>query len=178
MKKIPLNLKGKLFCSSMPYSIFDVHNNIISLFLRNKINIIVNLAEREEYLRRSSEDLKEVYKENNFEEINFPIQDFNVPTQDIIDLIKTIISNLTSGKNVVIHCFAGLGRTGVVASIVSGTILKLSGGESINYINTTLKNKYILTKEQKKFILSHLDNSANFSDIILLSEYNSSSISS
>ena len=44
----------------------------------------------------------------------FPIQDWNTPSQEkMAEIIETVDGALSQGKNIYLHCYGGLGRTGV-----------------------------------------------------------------
>jgi predicted protein tyrosine phosphatase len=48
---------------------------------------------------------------------HFPITDFDIPLQrnDVLDLVNKLYSEITSGAHVVVHCRAGIGRSGLIA---------------------------------------------------------------
>jgi protein-tyrosine phosphatase len=61
------------------------------------------------------------------EPIGFPIPDGWVPAsmEDTIDLVDALVARLLAGRMVVMHCLAGLGRTGTVAAcclVASGRV--------------------------------------------------------
>jgi protein-tyrosine phosphatase len=65
----------------------------------------------------TSLERKELLKDMGIEFIHSPIADFSVPDEDQArELVEMILSDVTSGKNVLIHCMGGLGRTGTVAA--------------------------------------------------------------
>lgn len=50
---------------------------------------------------------------------HFPIEDFGTPDIDgAAALVREIQDELASGRRLIVHCFAGLGRAGTVASCV------------------------------------------------------------
>ena len=50
---------------------------------------------------------------------HLPIPDLGVPTPDEVEpLVEALIEHLRAGRHVAIHCFAGIGRTGMAAACV------------------------------------------------------------
>ncbi len=50
--------------------------------------------------------------------VSFPIPDREVPSseQQLAKTLDTLDADLTAGKNVLVHCRQGIGRTGLVAA--------------------------------------------------------------
>lgn len=60
----------------------------------------------------------ECCRENGIDFISFPIQDRSVPeaAHEFDELLDTVQPHLSSGKGVVIHCRAGIGRSSLIAA--------------------------------------------------------------
>lgn len=83
-----------------------------------EIDIVVSLLEKEEEFELSIELEKQLCKKHSIEFISFPIQDRKIPLEkkDFLILINKLNNELQQGKNIVIHCRMGIGRTALVCA--------------------------------------------------------------
>ena len=86
------------------------------------IDVIVSLMEPWEYDHLAIANLATRSEAHGMAVILFPIKDRNAPgngTEDaFIKLIRDIIALASAGKNVLIHCRGGRGRSGTIAASV------------------------------------------------------------
>ena len=100
--------------------------------------------------------VSEVYI-NNFSWFHLPIIDLKAPDHKFVDkwqTTKSLLKNeLIHGKNIVIHCMGGKGRSGTIAAI----LLIEFGNKNDEVINIVRKNRKgaIETKEQEDLILAY-----------------------
>jgi atypical dual specificity phosphatase len=88
---------------------------------------------------------------------SFPIDNFDVPEDDAAFslLISEITGNVARGVPVCVHCFAGIGRTGLVLAAAAGRLLGLGGREAIRYIKE--RRTAFDTREQERYVCRFLD---------------------
>jgi len=82
------------------------------------INRIISLLERSEAYEVGLKD-EEVYAEKHqIEFVSYPIPDRGLPSSvnDFSKFTKGLYHSAAKGNNIVIHCRAGIGRTGIVAA--------------------------------------------------------------
>lgn len=133
---LPFNTPGKVFRSPMPFGYFDYGETLIDEYMAAGINVVVMLVSDAEANDRARRPLREVYAENGFEVIHFPIVDFDIPrspkTMDIP--LKAAISAVEGGKNIVVHCYAGLGRAGMFLGVMARRLMEMEGAEAIEWL--------------------------------------------
>lgn len=96
----------------------DLSKDLTDLRQRYHVNVLVTLLTEQDLEILRIPDLFTAVKAEGLISRWFPIQDFGIPTsmQGLIDLVQFILAEVQQGKTVIIHCKAGLGRTGMVAA--------------------------------------------------------------
>jgi protein-tyrosine phosphatase len=152
--EMPFSYPGKIFRSPMPFSNFD-HSDVWSSFLDKGIDLVVVLTEKQEYLVYAQKDLPEFYRSQGMDVLHLPVPDFGIPD----DLptwekgLKQAAGAARKGNNIVIHCLAGIGRTGTFLACLAKEDLGLEGRDAIQWVRKTLpgamENKY-----QEEFVIN------------------------
>lgn len=123
-------------------------------FRKLGVNCIVSLLEQaeEKELGLSAESV--LCAQNEIEFLSFSIPDRGIPdTQRAMALASLLVDKIKQNKHVAIHCRAGIGRTGIVASAVL-VKLGLNPIEAINKISIARGVDIPDTEEQKEWVLS------------------------
>lgn len=132
----------------------DLSQDLDTLKNVYKTDILVSLMEDFEFDGLGISDFKEKCAEKSIKNIRFHIVDGSIPEEkdlgNYLKLAKELKLELDNGKNVVIHCRGGLGRTGTLASC----ILVLFGFSPKDAIEETRKcRKGTVENEiQEKFV--------------------------
>ena len=87
----------------------------------------------------------------------YPITDFGIPESiDSFDnLITVIIDSMNRSRPVCVHCFAGIGRTGLVLCCTVGRYLQLPAAQAIARVRKI--RSALETREQERFVRRYLD---------------------
>ena len=82
------------------------------------INRIVSLLETHEAFEVGLGDEQQLTEKHGMEFVHYPIPDRGLPNsvQDYLAFTKRLYHEAAGGLNTVVHCRAGIGRTGIVAS--------------------------------------------------------------
>lgn len=80
--------------------------------------LLVSLLGEHEIAIRGLLDLAEQAKAQRIEVIRFPIGDFSTPDapEDLFPVVERILATTQRGDAAVVHCWAGRGRSGLVAA--------------------------------------------------------------
>eukprot|EP01038_Epipyxis_sp_PR26KG_P004526 gene4526-6391_t len=145
-------LPGRLFTTRMPRNL-DKDEDSADKFQEKvafyKLNTVLILTETEEYSKYAGQDLEEFYRSIPLEIIHRPIADFKIPNHpDMVANIKDLTWRLAEGKNCLVHCAGGNGRTGMV---IAGIVRNLGVTDAVQWIRK-VKGKYAETKEQEAFV--------------------------
>lgn len=113
-------ISGKLFLHSMPGR-YESLEDACSELKKLQISLIVSLAPFDEMRQKSPEYARAIEQsELPCDVQRLPICDFQGPDDDesFAKAVSETAVSLRSGKNVLIHCGAGIGRTGMFAIAV------------------------------------------------------------
>ncbi len=115
--KVELIGSGSLSVMAKPISgewIEDEFSGIARL----GINRIVSLLESHEYRDLGLENEDELTEKNGMEFVSYPIKDRGLPKSisEYLSFTKRLYHEAAGGLNTVVHCRAGIGRTGLIAA--------------------------------------------------------------
>ena len=158
LSNVPLKplTKGQLWISHYPGKI-GMEDKIIQAEIdllelkKKKIDIVVSLLEKKELKPLNVSTLFEVIKKHKFTHYYFPIKDKSVPKKNVElnRLLNDLSFKIRQNKKILLHCNAGLGRSGLIAALLCKKL-----GISENPISYIRKHRpgSIETKDQEKMI--------------------------
>ncbi len=156
LSNVPLKplTKGQLWISHYPGKI-GMEDKIIQAEMdllelkKKKIDIVVSLLEKKELKPLNVSTLFEVIKKHKFTHYYFPIKDKSVPKKNVElnRLLNDLSFKIRQNKKILLHCNAGLGRSGLIAALLCKKL-----GISENPISYIRKHRpgSIETKDQEK----------------------------
>jgi protein-tyrosine phosphatase len=148
--QLPAAIAGTLLLSEMPGSEKSLVDWIAGAEARDT-DLIVNLAQRDELANISPEYLAYIDSNEGINISGFPIADFSVPVdiERFHTLVEEVVRRLRSGQCVIIHCRAGIGRSGLFAAALLTTL-----GISSNDVLLSVKNAggRFETEAQRSFL--------------------------
>ncbi len=155
LTELPFNLPGRIFRSPMPFQDTDPDGKIFQQFLKQKISVIVLLASDEECLKRTGRNLRYLYRSKGMEVVHLPITDFSIPSRKELEgAILTTLRRAKAGKHIAIHCYAGIGRTGMYTACLARRVLGLKGLDAVAWVRQYIPGA-LETEEQIQFVVDY-----------------------
>lgn len=159
--ELPYGQPGRVFRSPTPGSkMFDPEDQVLGLYKEAKIDVVVVLNSVEEHVRHSGRELLPLYEQAGFQVIYDPVPDFSAPPFGTWDKSLAEVEALASeGKNIAIHCHAGIGRTGIFAACLAQDLLGLSGEASIAWVRRFIPFA-VETQFQQQYVYAYRQHQA------------------
>lgn len=153
LTRIPLNYRGNVYRSSMPFSRYDPHHWVWDAYLAHRVSDVFVLAEFLEFPRPEGKDLLSFYKSHGLEPYHFPIPDFQVPEdRKALDAaLEALESRAQLGKRIAVHCLAGMGRTGLFLGCLGKRRMALGGEQAVQWIRELIPGS-LETLLQENFV--------------------------
>jgi len=140
----------------MPFGPYDPEGHGIEEYRAHRVSVIVLLASDQECREKAKRDLRSLYQQGGLQVIHLPIPDFGVPSREALDdALTQTLGHLHAGRNVAIHCSAGIGRTGTFAACLARRALGLLGDEALIWIRRYIP-KAVETPAQKELVRSYV----------------------
>lgn len=137
--EMPYQFPGKIYRSPMPFSSYD-RTGLWDGYQENAVDLVVVLVEPQEYLVYAGKDLPEFYRSQGLSALHIPVPDFGIP-DDLVSWeegLDRVSREASEGKNIAVHCLAGIGRTGTFLACLAKKTLDLDGEEAIRWVRETL----------------------------------------
>lgn len=118
---LPDGVPGKLFAAQMPGrpgSDFEDDRRVIQ---ESGVDTVVCLAPLPELHKKSPFYARALLAQNlPWNAVHLPVPDFGVPEdrEAFLQMARHVAGQLSAGDWVLVHCFAGIGRTGMFATLV------------------------------------------------------------
>ena len=120
------------------------------------LRLVVSLLEDHEAFELGLADEKELCEKHGLKFVSYPIPDRGLPptVSGFSDLTRTIYHESAGGHSTVVHCRAGIGRTGLVAA---GVLVHAAFGvdEAFEHISQRRGVEVPDTQEQRDWLLSN-----------------------
>jgi protein-tyrosine phosphatase len=145
-------LSGAIYGSPMPYGKYDYSQQIYAEIKQLNIQVIVMLVSDQEAQEKSGRDLRAMYLEDGLLVIQLPIPDFDVPSRPALEqAVQETLQLAQQGKNIAVHCSAGIGRTGLFMAALAKESMHISGEDAITWVRGYIPGA-VETPVQKRFL--------------------------
>jgi len=136
LTELPFDFPGRVFRSSMPFGPFDRQGSHWQAYQEQGVELVVVLTEPQEFLVYAGRDLPEFYRSRGLEVIQVSIPDHGLPPdpERFQEVLTRVEQAGEEGRNIAVHCLAGIGRTGTFLACLAAGNLSLSGAEAVDWV--------------------------------------------
>jgi protein-tyrosine phosphatase len=118
ISRLALDPRGEIALSRMPGSVTCIEDDVAEIVALN-CACVLTLAPHEELIRHGAHRLPSLLMTEGIEWHHFPIVDYAtpLPSQERAwsDLSERLHDHLNNNRTILVHCYAGVGRSGMIA---------------------------------------------------------------
>ncbi len=153
LTELPVGFSGRLFRSPMPFGPYDLHGAVYDQLHQEQIAVVLLLATEDECLHKAGCNLRALYLQEGWIVLYLPIPDFGVPAkEDLAQVVTSTIVYAQAGHHRVVHCSAGIGRTGLCMAYLAKRVLGLAGEEALQWGRHDIP-RAVETADQQRLLL-------------------------
>jgi protein-tyrosine phosphatase len=154
--ELPFGLPGRIFRSPMPFGTYDPYGYALEEYHLEGVATIVMLATDDECMLKAGRNLRQIYAQQGYKVIYFPIEDFSIPPSlhELDRIINELLQCAGNKENIAIHCSAGIGRTGLFVACLATRALNCSTDEAMDWVRKYIPGA-VETTEQEEFVLKY-----------------------
>jgi protein-tyrosine phosphatase len=135
LTELSFGLPGRVFRSPMPFKGRNEPDVLFESYRREHISVVVMLVPDRESRFLTGKDLRDYYTGQGLEVIYLPMPDFSVPEINALrEAVNQAYEKAKSGYHVVVHCNAGIGRTGLFMACLAKRVLELPGEQAVEWV--------------------------------------------
>lgn len=152
LTRLPFDFPGQIYRSPMPFGPFDPQQAVLGLYRQAGVDVVVMLVSDEEAREKSGRQLRKLYTGLGMQVIYLPIPDFDVPQAEILlPGLEQVKAAALAGRNVAVHCNAGIGRTGLFMASLARQVFRLPGDQAIAWVQQYIPHA-VESEQQYSFV--------------------------
>ncbi|HEX7603710.1 MAG TPA: protein-tyrosine phosphatase family protein [Polyangiaceae bacterium] len=136
--ELPFGLKGRVFRGAMPYSMFDAKGAVLDAAARDGVDVVVLLAEDDECVQQTDLDLVALYEARGWTVLKMPVVDQSVSGVEAHAVFRERVLEARAlangGRHILVHCLAGVGRTGTFLACLARVVRGLEPAAAIGWV--------------------------------------------